>query len=266
VQVSLTSRSPTRSTLSRALAERRARGNSAPSATQFERTSRLEPDGSRGVSDCCTPKGYRQIFSEKNAGAEARRYRRKGLDGTSRRIFEFIKKRGVEGKTLLEVGGGIGAIEIELLKAGMAQAVNVELTPTYEAAAGELLGESGLADRVERRVMDFAEAGTEVETADVVVMNRVICCYPDMPKLAGAAAERARDVLVMSFPNDRWWTRLGLTLANFGFRVIRMQFRVFLHSPELILAAVEQHGFKTRLSERGLLWQVTALERTQPTA
>jgi hypothetical protein len=107
------------------------------------------------VSDCCTPKGYRQIFSEKNAAGEAKRYRRKGLDGTSKRIFDFIREGGVEGKTLLEVGGGIGAIEIELLKAGMARAINVELTPTYEAAARELLVEAGLTDQVERRVIDW---------------------------------------------------------------------------------------------------------------
>ncbi len=213
------------------------------------------------MSDCCTPKGYRQIFSEKNAAGEAKRYRRKGLDGTSKRIFDFIRERGVEGKTLLEVGGGIGAIDIELLKAGMARAINVELTPTYEAAACELLAEAGFTDRVERRVMDFAEAGHDVETADVVVMNRVICCYPDMPKLAGAAANRTKGLLVMSFPNRRWWTRLGLTVANFGFRVIRLQFRVFLHPPELIQAAVQQHGFRTRFNERGLLWQVNAFER-----
>ena len=214
------------------------------------------------MSDCCTPKGYRQIFSDKNAAGEAKRYRRKGLDGTSKRIFDFIKDRGVEGKTILEVGGGIGAVEIELLKAGVTRSVNVELTPTYETAAGQLLLESGLTDRVERLVMDFADAGIEVQPADVVVMNRVICCYPDMPKLAGAAADRAKGMLVMSFPNRRWWTRLGLTLANFGFRVIRLQFRVFLHPPALILVAVEQRGFKTRLNQPGLIWQVVAFERT----
>ncbi len=214
------------------------------------------------MSDCCTPKGYRQIFSEKNAAGEAKRYRRKGLDGTSKRIFDFIRERGVEGKTLLEVGGGIGAVEIELLKTGVTRAVNVELNPTYEIAASELLVESGLSDRVERLVMDFAQAGVEVQPADVVVMNRVICCYPDMPKLASAAADRAKGMLVMSFPNRRWWTRLGLTLANFGFRVIRLQFRVFLHPPALILATVEQRGFKTRLNQPGRLWQVVAFERT----
>jgi magnesium-protoporphyrin O-methyltransferase len=213
------------------------------------------------LSDCCTPKGYRTIFSEKSAVREAKRYRRRGLDGTTRRIFDLIQKRGVQGKTLLEVGGGVGAIEIDLLKAGMAKAVNVELIPTYEAAASDLLKETGLDNRVERKVMDFVEAGQEVEPADVVVMNRVICCYPDMPKLAGAAAEHAKDVLVMSFPNERWWTQLGLSFGNFGFGLFRVQFQIFMHPPDRILAAVEKHGFRTMFNDRGMLWQVVALER-----
>jgi hypothetical protein len=219
------------------------------------------------VSDCCTPKGYRTIFSEKSAQAEVRRYRRSGLDKLSKRIAELVKERGVDGRTMLEVGGGIGAIEIELLKAGVRRAVNVELTPTYEEAAGELLQETGLAERVERRVMDFVETGADVEAADFVVLNRVICCYPDMPRLTAAAAERVRHTLVLTFPNSRWWTRLGLTIVNFGFRVVRLQFRVFLHRPELILAVAEKHGLKTTLNHRGLLWQVAALDRPiQPNA
>src|SRR5439155_27073391 len=108
------------------------------------------------MTDCCTPKGYRWVFSERSARAEAKRYRRKGLDVTSRRIFDFVKKQGVEDRTVLEVGGGIGAIQIELLKAGAAHAVSVELTPTYEEAATDLLREMGLEERVERRIMDFA--------------------------------------------------------------------------------------------------------------
>src|SRR5207245_5403012 len=149
-----------------------------------------------GMSDCCSPKGYRSIFSEKRAHAEARRYRRRGLDRTSRRIAELLKQQGIVGRTLLEVGGGIGAIQIELLRAGITRAVNIELTPTYEEAAQGLLHEAGLEDRVERRVMDFADATSEVEAADVVIMNRVICCYPDMPKLAGAVAGHMRAVMM----------------------------------------------------------------------
>ena len=147
------------------------------------------------MSDCCSPKGYRWVFSERSARAEANRYRRKGLDSTSRRIVDFLKTQGVEGKTVLEVGGGIGAIQIELLKAGAARALSVELTPTYEEVAAGLLREAEVSARVERRVMDFAEAADQVDGADVVIMNRVICCYPDMPRLAGAAADHARQLL-----------------------------------------------------------------------
>src|SRR5881392_4534964 len=115
------------------------------------------------MSNCCSPKGYRWVFSERSAQAEARRYRRRGLDATSRRIVDFLRTQGVEGSTVLEVGGGIGGIQIELLKAGAARAVSIELTPTYEEEATALLREMGLEERVERRIMDFAAAGAAVD-------------------------------------------------------------------------------------------------------
>jgi magnesium-protoporphyrin O-methyltransferase len=213
------------------------------------------------MPDCCSPKGYRWVFSERSARGEAKRYRRRGLDGTSRRIVEFLKTRGVEGRTVLEVGGGIGAIQIELLKAGAAQAISVELTPTYEEVARELLSESGLSDRVERRVMDFAQAAGQVENADIVILNRVICCYPDMPRLAGAAAEHARQLLVLSYPRRSWWTRAGLGMGNFLMWLTRREFHIFVHEPRKIIATSESRGLRPILDESGVLWKVTALVR-----
>jgi methyltransferase family protein len=213
------------------------------------------------VSDCCTPKGYRKVFSERGARAQARSYRRNGLDGTSRQIVQLLKERGVEGLTLLEVGGGIGAIQLELLKAGLARAVSVELTPTYEGPAGELLRETGFEDRVERKVMDFAGAGAEIEAADIVVMNRVICCYPDLPRLAGAAADHARGLLVMSFPKERWWSRVLVSMANVGMGISRREFRIFLHPPAQIVGTGERHGLKLSVDRPGIFWQIYAMQR-----
>ena len=176
-------------------------------------------------------------------------------------IVRLVQERGVSDRTLLEVGGGVGAIEIELLKAGLSGAVSVELTPTYEEEARALLREHGFEDRVERRVLDFAQAAGGIEPADFVVLNRVLCCYPDMPLLAGAAADHARRALVLSFPNDRWWTRLAFTLANVALRVGRRQFRIFLHPPASILATAERHGLRPTYDEPGRIWHVVALER-----
>ena len=140
--------------------------------------------------------------------------------------------------------------------------MNIELIPTYEEAARALLREAGLEARVERRVMDFAEATGELEAADIVIMNRVICCYPDMPKLAGAAADHTREVLVMSFPKERWWTRAAISMADFVLRVARQQFQVFLHPPDEIVATAERHGLKTVYNQTGLFWEVASLRRT----
>ncbi|HKB32896.1 MAG TPA: SAM-dependent methyltransferase [Candidatus Dormibacteraeota bacterium] len=213
------------------------------------------------MSDCCSPKGYQWIFSEKTARGDAQSYRRKGLDATSQLIVDYLKQRGVEGRTILEVGGGVGAIQIELLKAGATSAISVELTPTYEEVALELLHEAGLEDRVERRVMDFARSANEFAMADIVIMNRVICCYPDMPVLAGAAAEHAAEVLVMSFPRRTWWTRALLSIGNFALRVTRRQFQIFIHSPAQILAEAERHGLREALDNPGRFWQVAAAQR-----
>ena len=223
----------------------------------------MDYDGAVSLEGCggCTPRGYRRIFSERGAQAAARRYRRRGIDATSRRIVDLLHDHGVRGRTVLEVGGGIGAIQIELLRAGASRAISVELTPTYEAAASDLLRELGLADRVERKVLDFAEAGAAVEAADLVVMSRVICCYPDMPRLVGIAADRTRGVLVISFPKVTWWTRLLLAAGNVGLRVLRREFQVFLHPPEQIRRTAELHGLEVRTAETGLVWEIVAFER-----
>lgn len=214
------------------------------------------------MPDCCTPAGYRKLFSERSAEAQAKRYRRRGLDPTTKRVYDVLVARGVEGRTVLEVGGGIGALQIELLKAGAARAISVELTPTYEQAAAGLLEEAGLTDRVERRLLDFTEVGDGVPAADLVVLNRVLCCYHDMPRLAGAAAAHTAGLLVLSFPRGSWWARVIAATANVGMRVMRVGFRIFVHSPRRILQVGADHGLRTLSDDVGVFWEIAALERT----
>ena len=214
------------------------------------------------MTDCCTPKGYRWVFSERSARIEANRYRRSGLDRTSRRIVDYLKKQGVDGRTVLEVGGGIGAIQLELLKAGAARSTSIELTPTYEEEANRLLAEAGLSDRAERRVGDFAQTPEQFEAADLVIMNRVVCCYPDMPRLTGAAADHAKRMLVMTFPKRTWWTCAGLGAGNAMLSLTRREFHIFVHRPADIIATSHAHGLRPVIDESGLLWRMTALSRS----
>ncbi len=215
------------------------------------------------MSACCSPRAYDEFFDEKQARRDARRYRRRGLDKTARRMVGFLAGYGVEGATVLEAGGGVGAIQIELLKAGSERAVNVELSPSYEKEAAELLREAGLKERVERRIGDFARDG--IEPADVVVLHRVVCCYPDYEGLVGAAADRARRALVLSFPKETWLTRIAFAAFNLVQRLRRKDFRAYVHPVAGILGAAEHRGLRPAFGHRGAFWQVAGLERTSRT-
>src|SRR5215212_3625890 len=103
------------------------------------------------MSGCCDPRGCDRMFDDRFAKHQATRYRKKGLDRTARRMVDLLAERGVDGATVLEIGGGVGDIQIELLRLGAASATNLELSPGYEAEAARLLDETGLTGRVDRR-------------------------------------------------------------------------------------------------------------------
>lgn len=150
---------------------------------------------------------------------------------------------------------------LELLKAGAERAITVELSSAYDATATELAREAGAEDRVERRVVDFADAAEEFPEADVVVMHRVVCCYPDGEALVAAAAGRARRLLAFSFPRRTWWTRLGALGGNVFLAARRMEYRGFIHPPERLLAAAERAGLAAAWEYDGALWRLAGLER-----
>jgi len=212
------------------------------------------------VSSCCTPRGYERIFGEKLARRDAKRYRRKGLDETARWIADRAIENGIEGATVLEAGGGVGAIQLELLKAGAARSVNVELSPGYEEAAAELARESGLAERIERRLGDVV-ADEELGEADVVVLHRVVCCYPDYEALLGAAARRARRTIVFSHPPAHAVARLVVTGVNLFLALTRSEFRSYTHPPEALRSVVQEAGFHVVAERRGRIWRAVALTR-----
>jgi 2-polyprenyl-3-methyl-5-hydroxy-6-metoxy-1,4-benzoquinol methylase len=194
----------------------------------------------------------------------AARYRKRGLDRTSRRIVEFAAAHGVEGATVLEIGGGVGEIQLELLKSGASRATNLELSPAYEPEASTLLREAGVADRAQRLLHDIAVDPDGVEPADVVVLHRVVCCYPDYERLLRAAASHARLALVFSHPPRNLLSRIVVGLQNVGFRLSGNEFRTFAHPPAAMVAVCEGAGLRRDYAHRGMAWQVAGLVRSAP--
>lgn len=213
------------------------------------------------MAGCCDPKGCNDMFGTRFARGQARRYRKRGLDGIAQRMLDFLVEGGIEGATVLEIGGGVGEIQVELLRRGASHATNLELVEAYDAPAHRLAAEAGLTDRMDRQIVDIAANPDAVQAADVVVLHRVVCCYPDYERLLGAAADHTRRLIVFSHPPRNTISRALVSVQAAAFRLMRRDFRAFAHPPEAMLAVLRSHGFRVAYTHQGRVWQVAGLER-----
>ncbi len=201
------------------------------------------------------------MFSPRVARRSLRRYRQRGLDEIERGMVAAGMHGGLEGARVLEIGGGVGALQAELVAAGARQGEVVELVAAYEPYARELARDKGLEERVAFRVADVLEHPEEVEAADVVLLNRVVCCSPEGIRLTGIAARLAGSTLVLSFPRDRLLVRVGLRLVNVGLGLFRRSFRVFVYPRAALVAAAEAEGLALADGAHGFAWEFVALRR-----
>jgi magnesium-protoporphyrin O-methyltransferase len=201
------------------------------------------------------------MFGEKTAARDARRYREKGPDAMARSLARRAGARGLDGVTVAEIGGGVGQVLLELLKRGAARGEVVELVPTYEQHVRALAAAAGVQDRVEFRTADLVADADARVPADVVVLNKVVCCTPDGVELAGIAAGLARRTLVLSHPREAWWIRAAAATLNAGLRVLGRRFRMFVHPTQALEAAVEEQGLERASERSGAIFRIVAFER-----
>lgn len=212
------------------------------------------------VADCCSA-GHEKVFDARSSKRRAERYRRHGLRRPTRRIIDVVTSLGLADATILEVGGGVGELHIELLERGARHAVNLELSPAYEAEAQRLLDEHGASDRVQRRLLDIAVRPDDVEPADIVVLHKVVCCYPDYVALLSAAASKARRHLVFSYPTRQPLRQAEFALENLQHRINGNDFRVFVHPPRAMLGVLAEHGLRVIAKSRSPVWSIVATGR-----
>ena len=202
------------------------------------------------------------MFGTGEAEGDLKRYRRNGPDSTTKALIEAIVAEGVEGATLLDIGGGIGAIAFELLDAGAASAEAVDATEAYVAVERQEATRRGVAERLHARVGDFVALAPEIEPADIVTLDKVVCCYLDMPMLVGRAAEHARRFVGLVFPREAWWNRVAARFLDAWSWLTRSPVRWRIHPPADIDRVLTRAGFERHDVSRDLIWHVLLYRRS----
>lgn len=211
--------------------------------------------------NCCQCQGIEDLFNEQAVASELRQYRVKGPDKTTRMLIEGLKAEGVQGLNLLDIGGGVGAVQHQLMAAGVNQAVDVDASRAYLQAARDEANRRGIAARIRFEHGNFVDIAPQIAPANIVTLDRVVCCYPDMENLVGLSAARALKLYGLVYPRDTWLAKFAMKVFNFFYRLRRKPFRIFVHSTQAVDALVRSQGLQRKFYRRTFIWQVVVYSR-----
>ena len=209
----------------------------------------------------CQCQGIEDLFNDKTARRDLKHYHRKGALGLTRDLITFLDEQGVEGRSLLDIGGGIGAIQHELAERGAANVTNVDASSSYLAACRDEAAQRGYAERASYRHGDFTVLADDVEAADIVTLDRVLCCYDDVDALVSKSAAKARIWYAVIYPRTDWWMQRFKPIPNLVAWIMRSSFRLFLHPTEDVDGLIRAAGFHIIHQEKRNIWQLAIYGR-----
>ncbi|HEX9815389.1 MAG TPA: class I SAM-dependent methyltransferase [Candidatus Thermoplasmatota archaeon] len=213
------------------------------------------------VMTCPHCEGAQKIFSDRTAKRDLRRFQKKGPAKTTQILFDLVPADAWRGASVLDIGGGIGAIQHEAIRRGADRVTDVDASPAYLALAKAEAARRGYSERATYRQGDFVELAPTIPAADLVTLDRVVCCYPHADALLTNAGKHARRFVALVWPRDRWWTRLLAGIGNMFLRLTRNEFRAYIHPDAVVTDTLLRQGLSQRAARTAGYWQVRVYER-----
>tara|TARA_B100001123_G_scaffold371252_1_gene434302 strand:- start:765 stop:1370 length:606 start_codon:yes stop_codon:yes gene_type:complete len=201
------------------------------------------------------------MFDKNSAKRDLKRYLKKGPSTTTKILLNAVNKIGVQGMTFLDIGGGIGAIQYALIKWGALNGVSIEASSAYIDSIKEETGENKLTEKVVFKHGDFTTIASDLNSSDIVTLDKVICCYDDMNRLVDLSSKLARKIYAVVYPRDNWWTKLFLPIINFYPKIKGSSFRLFIHPTNKVEDIIIKNGLKRIYNTTRLFWQVAVFIR-----
>jgi len=191
------------------------------------------------------------------------RYQKNGLSRSSKLLLSFILEEGILNRTVADLGCGTGGFSIELLKKGASSSVGIDLSPKMIEMANQLARRTGFDAKVKFELGNAAVS--EVPVADLVIMDKVLCCYSEWEPLLENAMKASRNMVGFIVPRDegiaKWPFRLGVRVVNF-FQRRGEKILFYLHPLDRLDKALRESGFELRKKRGSRYWLVFLYSKT----
>ncbi len=213
--------------------------------------------------NCGQCAGIEEVFNNKTAVKDIKRYRKKGAGKSTQRLINALIRHKEDGLSLLDIGGGIGAIQNELLKGGLDKVISVDASEAYLKIAKSEAERQGHLEKIQYYHGDLVEVAKNIEAADIVTLDKVVCCYDDVDGILSQSLQKANKYYGIIFPKDSWPGELLPLIGNLYFKIRGIPFRAYLHSVKHIEDVVSSAGFERVFYHRSFIWLI-ALYRKLP--
>ena len=210
--------------------------------------------------ESCQCKGLERE-TKKWASEDIALYRNGKPAKTTSLLVNALITQGVDDLSLLDIGGGIGIVQLELLSAGAIAATSVEASTAYIHVAREEAARAAREHQITYVHGNFVSLANTMPEADIVTLDRVICCYDNAKALVSLSASKARRLYGVVYPRSTWWVKLLLFFENIGYWLRRSPFRAFVHSSELVDQLIQDAGLAVVYRKHTLTWQVVVYRR-----
>ena len=200
-------------------------------------------------------------FFTKLSRRHLKKFRRKGLANEQRMLREGIGSVGISEASILEIGSGIGALHLTLLQDGASRATGIDIAEGMIATSRMLSQELKLGDRVTYHQGDFLRCSSEMQMADIILLDKVVCCYEDVDTLVEKSLALSDRIYAVSMPRSRWWLKMLISIPVILGTTFRWSFHPYWHDWNRIQLRIQSSGFIQRYSNHTMLWEVCVYER-----
>lgn len=207
-----------------------------------------------------------KTFGEDSAKSDIKSYRKRGPAGQTKLILQAIRSLNMKNAELLDVGGGVGVIHHELLEDVAEKATHVDASSAYLKVAKDEALRRGHSERVSFVHADFTDVAKDIPQADVVTLDRVVCCYPDFRGLLKAAAQHSRQAIAFTYPREVWYLQIGFKVVNFFQNLGKDPFRIFLHPISEMDSLLQREGFRRVSLRRLFVWEMALYQKSGVTS
>ena len=201
--------------------------------------------------NCCS--GTDRFFSF-FAKSYAKRLEKKGFEESQNQLFSALKSIGYDNQSVLEIGCGTGFFHQKMIQSGASRATGIDISKKMIDYAESLASKKGLEEKTEYSIGDFVESHDQYDEHDVLVLDKVICCYPDSETLIKYSTGKCRKSYALSYPRDSWIPRFSFGVIRFILTLVKSGFKPKIYPVSWVVEQIEKAGFKRSTHWQDYFW------------